>query len=87
MTVLRDVGDAGLTDVLDVAAFDPAALDLDRPRARDAETDEALGELALAVALDAGDAEARVTWPDGEVGSWQPIDVNGFVVIDREPGG
>ena len=33
-----------------------------------------------------GDAEAadvRVTWPDGDVGPWIPVDANGFVTIER----
>jgi enediyne biosynthesis protein E4 len=28
-------------------------------------------------------AEVRVTWPDGEVGPWIPIDANGFATIQR----
>ena len=31
-------------------------------------------------------AEIRVTWPDGEVGSWQQVEPNGFAVIDRATG-
>jgi enediyne biosynthesis protein E4 len=28
-------------------------------------------------------AEVRVTWPDGSVGPWQQVEVDGFVIIDR----
>jgi hypothetical protein len=28
-------------------------------------------------------AEVRVTWPDGEVGPWQPIEADGFAIIER----
>ena len=31
-------------------------------------------------------AEIRVTWPDGEVGSWQQVEPNGFAVVDRATG-
>jgi hypothetical protein len=36
-----------------------------------------------------GSAQAalvRVQWPDGTLGSWQPVDANQFVVIDRDTG-
>lgn len=29
-------------------------------------------------------AEVRVQWPDGEWGPWQPVEVDGFVVLDRD---
>jgi hypothetical protein len=29
-------------------------------------------------------AEVRVTWPDGEVGPWLPIDADQFAIIDRD---
>ena len=32
------------------------------------------------------EAEVRVTWPDGEVGSWEPVGADGWVVVDREAG-
>ncbi len=32
---------------------------------------------------DAASAEARVTWPDGEVGPWIPVDADQFVTITR----
>ncbi|MEX1287709.1 MAG: CRTAC1 family protein, partial [Acidimicrobiia bacterium] len=32
---------------------------------------------------DEGEAEIRVTWPDGEVGPWVPVEVDRTVVIDR----
>ncbi len=32
---------------------------------------------------DAPDAEVRVTWPDGEVGEWQPVTANGWFAIER----
>jgi len=32
---------------------------------------------------DATDAEVRVTWPDDEVGEWQPVTANGWFNIDR----
>ncbi|MEO6578405.1 MAG: CRTAC1 family protein [Candidatus Limnocylindria bacterium] len=35
---------------------------------------------------DAGRADVRVTWPDGEVGPWQQVEANGFAVIDRSTG-
>ena len=28
-------------------------------------------------------AEVRVTWPDGEVGPWQPVEAERFAVVDR----
>jgi hypothetical protein len=28
-------------------------------------------------------AEVRVTWPDGQVGSWQEVGSNGFVIVER----
>jgi hypothetical protein len=28
-------------------------------------------------------AEVRVTWPDGEVGPWQAVDADQFVIIER----
>jgi hypothetical protein len=31
-------------------------------------------------------AEVRVQWPDGETGAWQPVDADGFVIIDRDTG-
>jgi hypothetical protein len=31
----------------------------------------------------AAEAEVRVTWPDGEVGPWVPVDANGFATIER----
>jgi hypothetical protein len=31
----------------------------------------------------ATDAEVRVTWPDGEVGAWMPVEVDGWAVVDR----
>jgi enediyne biosynthesis protein E4 len=31
-------------------------------------------------------AEVRVTWPDGEVGSWQAVETDEFTVVDREGG-
>ncbi len=31
-------------------------------------------------------AEVRVTWPDGEVGPWQPVAANGFAVVRRGTG-
>jgi hypothetical protein len=30
--------------------------------------------------------EVRVRWPDGEVGAWQPVAADGFVVLDRRSG-
>jgi len=30
--------------------------------------------------------EVRITWPDGEVGAWQPVPADGWVVIDRQAG-
>ena len=32
---------------------------------------------------DGASAEVRVTWPDGEVGPWIPVDANGFATIER----
>lgn len=32
---------------------------------------------------DAAAAEIRVTWPDGEVGPWQPVDADGFYRVER----
>lgn len=32
---------------------------------------------------DADEAEVRVTWPDGEVGPWMALPVNGFGVVER----
>jgi hypothetical protein len=31
-------------------------------------------------------ADVRVTWPDGQVGSWQPVDANRFLKVDRSTG-
>lgn len=31
-------------------------------------------------------AEVRVIWPDGEVGAWEPVAVDGWVVVDRLEG-
>ncbi len=31
-------------------------------------------------------AEVRVTWPDGEVGAWMPLEPDGWTVIDRDAG-
>ena len=31
-------------------------------------------------------AEIRIKWPDGEVGSWQEVEPNGFAVVDRAMG-
>jgi enediyne biosynthesis protein E4 len=31
----------------------------------------------------ASQAEVRVTWPDGEVGAWQPVTANRFVLLER----
>jgi enediyne biosynthesis protein E4 len=28
-------------------------------------------------------ADVRVTWPDGQVGPWQRVDVDGFAIVDR----
>jgi hypothetical protein len=28
-------------------------------------------------------AEVRVTWPDGQVGPWQDVEPNGFVIVER----
>jgi len=35
---------------------------------------------------DSDRAEIRITWPDGEVGPWQPVPTNGFSVVDRASG-
>ncbi|MBP1633090.1 MAG: uncharacterized protein H6Q11_1378, partial [Acidobacteria bacterium] len=32
---------------------------------------------------EAGSAEVRVQWPDGEAGPWQQVEANSFVVIER----
>jgi hypothetical protein len=32
----------------------------------------------------AAQAEVRVTWPDGEVGAWQPVATNQFVILERD---
>jgi hypothetical protein len=32
---------------------------------------------------DAVEAEVRVTWPDGEVGPWMDLPIDGFGVIER----
>ena len=32
-------------------------------------------------------AEARVHWPDGTVGPWQAVGVDGFAVLDRDAPG
>ena len=32
---------------------------------------------------DAGSAEVRIRWPDGEVGPWQEVAANAFVTIPR----
>jgi hypothetical protein len=32
---------------------------------------------------DAGEAEIRVRWPDGDIGSWMTVPGNRFAVIDR----
>jgi enediyne biosynthesis protein E4 len=32
---------------------------------------------------DADRAEIRITWPDGEVGTWREVATNGFVLVDR----
>jgi hypothetical protein len=34
----------------------------------------------------ADEAEVRVTWPDGEVGPWEAVEADGWVVVDREAG-
>jgi hypothetical protein len=34
----------------------------------------------------AGDAQVRVTWPDGQVGPWLPVKANQFVNLDRAAG-
>ena len=34
----------------------------------------------------ATDAEVRVVWPDGEEGPWQPIEVDGWSIVDRASG-
>ena len=31
-------------------------------------------------------ADVRVTWPDGQIGPWQPVEANGFFTIDRAVG-
>lgn len=31
-------------------------------------------------------AQVRVRWPDGEVGGWQQVDSDGFVIVDRATG-
>jgi hypothetical protein len=33
---------------------------------------------------DAGSAEIRVQWPDGEAGPWQRVEANNFVTIERD---
>jgi hypothetical protein len=32
----------------------------------------------------AAEAEVRVVWPDGEVGPWQRVEADGWVVVERE---
>lgn len=34
----------------------------------------------------AATAEIRVRWPDGEMGAWQSVDADGFVIVDRATG-
>jgi hypothetical protein len=35
----------------------------------------------------ATEAQVRVRWPDGEVGAWQQVESDGFVIVDRATGG
>jgi len=41
-----------------------------------------LGPIHLGIG-DSGDVEVRVTWPDGEVGPWLPVEANQVVLIER----
>jgi len=41
-----------------------------------------LGPIHLGIG-DSGDVEVRVTWPDGEVGPWLPVEANQIVLIER----
>ena len=57
MPVLGDVAHTDVADVEDAPTDDRGPLELDRAGGRRPEPDQGFGELALAVALDAGDAE------------------------------